>query len=103
MGIREDLIKTSQQIFDNAGVRKQTPIIIAESKRQEWIDNYGQEQVDKWVKNKEIMFIPVPPVTLDFVNSQFDIQTDRKIKEIINGTNDSRTMEQNETEKKETL
>lgn len=103
MGIREDLIKTSQQIFNNAGIRKQTPTIIAESKRQEWIDNYGQEQVDKWIENEEIMFIPVPPVALDFVNSQFDIQTDKKIKEIINGTNDNRTMEQNETKKKETL
>lgn len=85
MGIREDLTKISQQIFDNSGVRKQTPTIIAESKRQEWIDNYGQEHVDKWVKNEEIMFIPVPAVALDFVNSQFDIQTDKKIKEILDG------------------
>lgn len=85
MGIREDLTKVSQQIFDNAGIRKQIPTIIAESKRQEWIDNYGQEQVDKWVKNEEIMFVPVPSVALDFVNSQFDIQTDKKIKEILDG------------------
>ena len=85
MDIRKDLTKVSQQIFDNAGVIKQTPIIIAESKRQEWIDNYGQEQVDKWIENEEILFVPVPPVALDFVNSQFDIQTDKKIKEILDG------------------
>lgn len=83
MGVREDLTKVSQQIFDNAGIRKQTPTIIAESKRQEWIDNYGQEQVDKWVENKEIMFIQVPSVALDFVNLQFDTETDKKIKEIL--------------------
>lgn len=45
----------------------------------------------------------IPEVAKLFIEVQLDTETDRKIKEIINGTNDNGTMEQNETEKKDTL